>query len=84
MTLLSGYFLPTEREPPADADLFRREIGEVAAAARDALAGSPEELAGAIPGARAVTLPGCDHFSAIPHALFKASVFDFLDGTMDL
>ena len=56
----------------------------VVAGARDTLAGDPEELAVAIPGARAVTLPGCDHFSAIPHALFKASVFDFLDDVMDL
>jgi pimeloyl-ACP methyl ester carboxylesterase len=55
----------------------------VVAGARDALAGSPEELAETIPGARAITLPGCDHFSAIPHALFKASVFDFLDGVLD-
>ena len=55
----------------------------VVAGARDALAGSPDELAAAIPGARAIALPGCDHFSAIPHALFKASVFDFLDGVLD-
>lgn len=55
----------------------------VIAGARDTLAGSADELAEAIPGARAVTLPGCDHFSAIPHALFKASVFDFLDGVLD-
>jgi len=55
----------------------------VVAGARDELAGDPEELAARIPGARAVTLPGCDHFSAIPHALFKAAVFDFLDGTLD-
>lgn len=56
----------------------------VVAGARDALAGDPQELADAIPGAYAATLPGCDHFSAIPHALFKASVFDFLDDVMDL
>lgn len=54
------------------------------AGARDTLAGDPRALADAVPGARAITLPGCDHFSAIPHALFKASVFDFLDGVMDL
>ena len=54
----------------------------VVAGARDQLAGDPEELAAHIPGAKAVTLPGCDHFSAIPHALFKAAVFDFLDGEM--
>lgn len=56
----------------------------VVAGARDALAGRADELAEAIPGAEPVTLPGCDHFSAIPHALFKASVFDFLDGTLGL
>jgi pimeloyl-ACP methyl ester carboxylesterase len=55
----------------------------VVAGARDALAGDPQGLAAAIPGARAVTLPGCDHFSAIPHALFKAAVFDFLDDMLE-
>jgi pimeloyl-ACP methyl ester carboxylesterase len=54
----------------------------VVAGARDELAGDPEELARAFRDGRAVTLPGCDHFSAIPHALFKAAVFDFLDGTL--
>jgi len=55
----------------------------IVAGARDQLAGSPQGLAQAIPGARAVTLPGCDHFSAIAHALFKASVFDFFDGWLE-
>ena len=55
----------------------------VVAGARDELAGDPHELAAIIPGARAVAVPGCDHFSAIPHALFKAAVFDFLDGTLE-
>ena len=55
----------------------------VVAGARDQLAGSPQGLAQAIPGAKAVTLPGCDHFSAIAHALFKASVFDFFDGWLE-
>ncbi|MGZ6008050.1 MAG: alpha/beta fold hydrolase [Rhizomicrobium sp.] len=54
----------------------------VVAGARDELAGDPEGLAKVFPDGRAVTLPGCDHFSAIPHALFKATVFDFLDGTL--
>ena len=52
----------------------------VAAGSSDELAGDPQALADAIPGAKAVTLPACDHFSAIPHALFKAAVFDFLEG----
>jgi pimeloyl-ACP methyl ester carboxylesterase len=55
----------------------------VVAGALDKIAGDPQALADAIPGAKAVTLPGCDHFSAIPHALFKASVFDFLEGWLD-
>ena len=55
----------------------------VVAGARDQLAGPPQGLADAIPGARAVTLPGCDHFSCIGHPLFKASVFDFFDGWLE-
>jgi pimeloyl-ACP methyl ester carboxylesterase len=52
----------------------------IVAGAYDELAGDPQDLADAIPGAKAVTLPGCDHFNAIPHALYKAAVFDFLEG----
>ena len=55
----------------------------VIAGARDELAGPPQGLASAIAGAKAVTLPGCDHFSMIAHGLFKASVFDFFDGWLE-
>jgi pimeloyl-ACP methyl ester carboxylesterase len=55
----------------------------VVAGSRDQMAGDPQALAEAIPGAKSVTLPACDHFSAIPHALFKAAVFDFLEGWME-
>jgi pimeloyl-ACP methyl ester carboxylesterase len=55
----------------------------VVAGSRDEMAGDPQELADAIPGAKSVTLPACDHFSAIPHALYKAAVFDFLEGWME-
>lgn len=55
----------------------------VAAGARDELAGDPQALADAIPGGRAISLVGCDHFNAIPHGLLKAAVFDFLDGYLD-
>ena len=55
----------------------------VVAGSRDEMAGDPQGLADAIPGAKSVSLPACDHFSAIPHALFKAAVFDFLEGWMD-
>ena len=67
----------------ADALWGLRTPTLVVAGSRDDLAGDPQVLADAIPGARAVTLPACDHFSAIPHALFKAAVFDFLDGWED-
>ena len=49
----------------------------------DTTAGAPDGLARIFPKGRAATIPGCDHFSAIPHALTKAAVFDFLDGMMD-
>jgi pimeloyl-ACP methyl ester carboxylesterase len=55
----------------------------VVAGSLDEMAGDPRGLADAIPGAKSVTLPACDHFSAIPHALFKAAVFDFLEGWLD-
>jgi pimeloyl-ACP methyl ester carboxylesterase len=70
--------------PFAKADVSKLSVETlIVAGARDDLAGDPQELAALIPGAKAVALPGCDHFSAIPHALFKASVFDFLDGTLE-
>lgn len=55
----------------------------IVAGSRDDLAGDPRDLADAVPGARALTLAGCDHFNAIPHGLLKAAVFDFLDGYLD-
>jgi pimeloyl-ACP methyl ester carboxylesterase len=55
----------------------------VVAGRGDTGAGDPEDLARAFPAGHGVTIPGCDHFSAIPHALTKAAVFDFLDGMMD-
>lgn len=55
----------------------------VVAGVGDDLAGNPEALAAAFPHGRGVTLPGCDHFSAIPHASLKATVLDFLDGLLD-
>jgi pimeloyl-ACP methyl ester carboxylesterase len=69
-----------------DAPITREMLGRlpvpvlVIAGARDELAGDPEPLAKAFPDGRAVRVPGVDHFSIIAHALFKASVFDFLDG----
>jgi pimeloyl-ACP methyl ester carboxylesterase len=55
----------------------------VVAGAGDELAGDPEDLARLFPHGRGVSLPGCDHFSAIPHAALKATVLDFLDGMLD-
>jgi pimeloyl-ACP methyl ester carboxylesterase len=55
----------------------------VVAGQRDGLAGDPQALAAAFPDGRAVAVPGCDHFSAIPHALTKAAVIDFLDGVLE-
>jgi pimeloyl-ACP methyl ester carboxylesterase len=66
-------------------DLFALSVPTmVCAGARDLLAGSAEGLAEAIRGAHAVTLPGCDHFGTITHALFKGKTFDFFDGWLDV
>jgi pimeloyl-ACP methyl ester carboxylesterase len=66
-----------------DALMAIRRPTLVIAGMRDQLAGPAQGLADAIPGAKAVTVPGCDHFSLIGHGLFKASVFDFFDGWLD-
>ena len=72
------------REPiTKDALMAIRRPALVIAGARDQLAGPPQGLADAIMGAKAVTIPGCDHFSMIAHGLFKASVFDFFDGWLE-
>jgi pimeloyl-ACP methyl ester carboxylesterase len=55
----------------------------VVAGARDTGAGDPDGLADLFGQGRGLTVVGCDHFSAIPHALTKAAVFDFLDGLLD-
>ena len=66
-----------------DALMTIRRPTLVIAGARDQLAGPPQGLADAIVGAKAVTIPGCDHFSMIAHGLFKANVFDFFDGWLE-
>jgi len=66
-----------------DALMAVRRPTLVIAGARDQMAGPPQTLADAIAGAKAVSIPGCDHFSMIAHGLFKASVFDFFDGWLE-
>ena len=72
-----------ERLDPAQFDMLPMPV-LVVAGQRDELAGDPQALAARFRDGHGVVLPGCDHFSAIPHASFKAAVFDFLDGMMDL
>ena len=50
----------------------------VAAGSKDEVAGSAEELAALIPGARALTIPGRDHMLAVGDKVFKAGVLKFL------
>lgn len=71
--------------PPIDPSDFLaiRAPVLVVTGQRDQSAGDPEGLARAFPDGRGVTVAGCDHFSAIPHGLTKAAVFDFLDGLLD-
>jgi pimeloyl-ACP methyl ester carboxylesterase len=73
------------RNPPLDQDALRGLPMPVLVVAGhgDDTAGDPEDLARVFPHGFGVTVSGCDHFSAIPHALTKAAVFDFLDGLLD-
>lgn len=73
------------KNPPLDRDAMSALPMPVlvVAGAGDTGAGDPEGLARIFPHGHAVSVPGCDHFSAIPHALTKAAVFDFLDGLLD-
>lgn len=50
----------------------------VAVGSKDAVAGSPQELAALIPGARALTIPNRDHMLAVGDKVYKAGVLEFL------
>jgi pimeloyl-ACP methyl ester carboxylesterase len=50
----------------------------VAVGSKDAIAGSPQELAALIPGARALTIPNRDHMLTVGDKAFKAGVLEFL------
>ncbi len=73
------------KNPPLDVEAMGQlEMPVlVVAGQRDDGAGDPDGLARAFPHGRGITVVGCDHFSAIPHALTKAATFDFLDGMLD-
>jgi len=51
----------------------------VAVGTRDQVAGSAQELAALIPGARALNIPDRDHMLAVGDRVYKASVIDFLN-----
>lgn len=50
----------------------------VAVGTKDHIGGSPHELAGLIPGARAVDIPNRDHMVAVGDKVYKSAVLDFL------
>lgn len=50
----------------------------VAVGENDPIAGAPEPLAGLIPGAKALVIPGRDHMLAVGDRVFKSAVVDFL------
>jgi pimeloyl-ACP methyl ester carboxylesterase len=51
----------------------------VAVGTEDKVAGSAQELAALIPGARALDIPNRDHMLAVGDKMFKAGVLDFLN-----
>jgi pimeloyl-ACP methyl ester carboxylesterase len=50
----------------------------IAVGTKDPIAGSAEELAAAMPNARALPNPGRDHMLAVGDKVFKAGVLEFL------
>jgi pimeloyl-ACP methyl ester carboxylesterase len=50
----------------------------VAVGSKDQIAGSPEPLAGLIPGARALVIPDRDHMLAVGDRVFKSAELEFL------
>jgi pimeloyl-ACP methyl ester carboxylesterase len=64
--------------------LSRAEVGRiavpvlVAVGSADPIAGSPQELAALIPGAKAFVIPGRDHMLAVGDRAFKSAVLEFL------
>jgi len=51
----------------------------VAVGTKDQVAGSAQDLAALIPGARALDIPGRDHMLAVGDKVLKAGVIDFLN-----
>ena len=50
----------------------------VAVGSKDTIAGSPDELASLIPGAKTLTIPNRDHMLAVGDKVFKEGVLTFL------
>jgi pimeloyl-ACP methyl ester carboxylesterase len=65
--------------------LSRAEVGSiavpllVAVGSKDPIAGSPQELAALVPGARALVISDRDHMLTVGDKVFKAGVLDFLN-----
>ena len=51
----------------------------VAVGTKDDVAGSAQELAALIPGAKALDIPGRDHMLAVGDKVFKDAVIEFLN-----
>ena len=66
--------------------LSREEVRRIAApllvavGTADPIAGSADELAALMPGARALAIPGRDHMLAVGDRVFKSGVLEFLGG----
>ena len=67
------------RQPMSRADVGRISVPVlVAVGSKDLIAGSPQELADIIPGARPLLIPGRDHMLAVGDKTFKTGVLEFL------
>ncbi len=66
-----------DRIPAGDLSTLRMPV-LVAVGTDDTIAGPAQPLAGVIPGAQALDIPGRDHMKAVGDRVFKEGVLDFL------
>ncbi len=72
-------YMQAPRTPMEPADLGRVSLPVLIVIGEgDALVGSPNDLAEAIPNARLVTIPDRDHLTVVPDQRFKDAVVSFL------
>jgi pimeloyl-ACP methyl ester carboxylesterase len=77
---LAACIMATRDRIPAQELAALKVPALIAVGSQDAIAGPAQPLADAIPGARALNIPGRDHMKAVGDRAFKEGVLEFLRG----